>query len=189
MSTTVPLYTRGEFEALVEQGALSPDDRVELLEGVIVTVSPQSPLHAAVVRFVEEALRAAIGGRAEIRSQMPLQAGALSMPEPDIAVVPGSAADYIHAHPAEALLVVEVADTSLTQDRMTKERVYAAAGITEYWIVDVAGDAIEVHREPDRAGRHYGQRSVTRRGEILALVAFPDVTVASADVLGPSTSG
>lgn len=78
MSTAVPLYAGGENEALVEQGILGPDDRVELLEGVIVTVSPQSPRHAAVVRFLEEALRAAIGGEAEIRSQMPLRAGSLS---------------------------------------------------------------------------------------------------------------
>lgn len=185
MSTAVPLYTGGEYEALVEQGVLGPDDRVELLEGVIVTVSPQSPRHAAVVRFLEEALRAAIGGEAEIRSQMPLRAGSLSMPEPDVAVVPGRAADYLHAHPAEALLVVEVADTSLTQDRMTKERVYAAAGVTEYWIVDIAGEAIEVHRDPDRDGRHYRQRSIARRSDVLSLVAFPKTTVATADVLGP----
>jgi Uma2 family endonuclease len=186
MATTVPLYTGGEYEALVEHGLLGPDDRVELLEGVIVTVSPQSPRHAAVVRFVEEALRAAIGGAAEIRSQMPLRAGSLSMPEPDVAVVPGRAADYLLSHPAEALLVVEVADTSLTQDRMTKERVYAAAGVTEYWIVDVAGDAIEVHQDPDPDGRHYRQRSIAHRGEVLSLVAFPDATVAAADMLGPS---
>lgn len=185
MSTTTPLYTASDYEALVSQGILGREDRVELLEGVIVSVTPQSPEHAAGVQFAEEALRPAIGGAARIRIQLPFRAGDLSVPEPDIAVVPGGPAVYRRAHPAEALLIVEVAESSIASDRMSKARVYTGAGIPEYWIVDLGGDAVEVHRDPDRAARQYRQRVVARHGETVTLVALPGVEVAVADVLGP----
>src|SRR5207249_5011895 len=110
---------------LVNEGALQPDDRVELLEGVVVSMAPQSPEHASATSRIDRTLREAVGRRAVIRVQCPLLAGRYSIPEPDIAVVPGKEADYDHEHPREALLAVEVADSSLAQDRLTKSRIYA----------------------------------------------------------------
>jgi len=108
-----PLYTSQEFLDLVERGVLRPEDRVELLEGVIVTVSPQSPRHAAAINRIEDALREAVGQRAVVRGQSPLVVSDHSVPEPDVMVLPGRTSDYDDAHPSIALLVVEVADRSL----------------------------------------------------------------------------
>src|SRR5437773_10804796 len=111
--------TSEEFFELVARGMLAPDDRVELLEGVIVAMAPQNPRHATGVHMVHDAVSRAVGTRALVRQQFPLIAGLLSVPEPDVAVVPGSVSDYLDRHPTTALLVVEVADSSIVQDRLT----------------------------------------------------------------------
>jgi Uma2 family endonuclease len=98
----------------------------------------------------------AIGGSS---THLTFVAGEFSVPEPDIAVVAGCLEDYDHVHPHEALLIVEVADTSLVQDRLTKAGIYAAAAIPEYWIVDVRGQRVEVHRQPAAAERRYELRT------------------------------
>ncbi|MGH7337972.1 MAG: Uma2 family endonuclease, partial [Myxococcota bacterium] len=131
---------------LVEAGVLSEDDRVELLEGVIVAMTPSNPPHAAAVTMVTRALFRAVGERASVRTQCALVLTPYSCPEPDVAVVPGSDRDYISTHPATALLVVEVADASLQQDRITKAAIYAAAGIPDYWIVNLRNGVVEVMR-------------------------------------------
>lgn len=176
-------YTAERYFALVTDGVLSEDDRVELLEGVIVSMAPSDPEHSTGVGRVDDALRSAIGARATIRSQAPLAVGAWSVPEPDIAVVPGQRSDYDHAHPTNALLVVEVAKSSVGQDRLTKATIYAAAGIPEYWIVNVRDDQVEVFRDPDREAALYRCRTIAPRGARIALVAFADASVAVDDLL------
>src|SRR5213593_4693496 len=104
--------TAARYFDLVREGAIRSDDRVELLEGVIVAMSPQHPRHAAGVQWATEALFRAVGSRAVVRVQLPLVDGRHSVPEPDVAVVPGSRSDYVDAHPTTALLVVEVADVT-----------------------------------------------------------------------------
>jgi Uma2 family endonuclease len=171
------------YLALVDEGVLGPEDRVELLEGVVVSMSPQNPLHAATVSLVYAALAAAVGTRAAVRSQLSFVAGPWSVPEPDIVVVPGTLRDYARAHPSTALLVVEVADTSLPTDRLTKAAIYAAAEIPEYWIVNVRDGRVEVHRDPDASVARYRDTKIAVGGERLALVALPDVAVGVADLL------
>ena len=186
MATPAPSaarYTAERYFALVEEGLLGPDDRVELLDGVIVAMAPQSPRHASAARHVERALRAAIGERAVISVQSPFVAGASSVPEPDVAVVPGQLSDYDREHPATALLIVEVADSSLIQDRITKASMYAAAGAPEYWLVNLHEDCVEIFRAPEPEARRYAERRVTRRGERLALAAFAAASVAVDDLL------
>lgn len=175
--------TREQYFALVDQGVLTQDDRVELLEGVIVAMPPEGPRHAEVVELVGDALRAALGVRARVRSGHPFDASTWSVPEPDIGVVPGRRRDYLDRHPSSAHLVVEVAVSSLPQDRLTKAPIYAAAGIPEYWIVNLRQDHVEVYRSPDAPARRYAVVEVARRGSRLALVAFPDVSVAVDDLL------
>lgn len=176
-------YVVEQYFALVDQGLLQPDDRVELLEGVVVAMAPQSVRHAAAVSRVGEALRAAVRGRATVREEKPIVLRAYSVPEPDVCLVPGVVGDYDHAHPETAFLVVEAADSSLVQDRLTKAAIYAAAGVPEYWIVNLRDDCVEVHRVPEPGSRRYSDRSVARRGESLTLVAFPDASVAVGDLL------
>jgi Uma2 family endonuclease len=104
-------WTRAEYERIVHVGGFSPGARLELLDGEIIDVSPQKSLHASTADLVEAALRACCPDNAYLRSQKPLALDDLSEPEPDIALVPGAARDYLHRHPASALLIVEVADT------------------------------------------------------------------------------
>ena len=170
-------YTVDAYFDLVKQGLLAEDDRVELLEGVIVAEPPMDPPHASAVAGAAEALRRAVGDRALVREDKPLIAGERSVPEPDVAVVPGQASDYHRRHPTTALLVVEVAESSLQQDRLSKSRIYAGAGFPEYWIVNIRDEQVEIFRAPDRAQRIYAEQSVAGRGEHIALVAFPDASV------------
>ena len=178
-------YTVERYLRLVGQGVLAPEDRVELLEGVVVAMSPRNPLHDAAVSLADRALMAAVGGRAAVRCQLSLVIAPHSVPEPDVAVVPGHEGDYARAHPGSALLVVEVADSTLAQDRITKAAVYASAGIPEYWLVNLRDDRIEVFREPDAAAARYGVASVAGRGERLDLVALPGASVLADDLLPP----
>jgi Uma2 family endonuclease len=176
-------FTVERYLALVDEGVLAPDDRVELLEGVVVAMAPQNTPHASAVARVTTILIEAIGRRAVVRSQLSFVAGPYSMPEPDVAVVPGRFEDYDHAHPRSAVLVVEVADSSLKQDRLTKAMIYAVAEVPEYWIVNVVHGRVEVHRDPDRAARRYRSVTVADRGARIAPVAFPDVSVRVDDLL------
>ena len=171
------------YFGLVEAGVLSEDDRVELLEGVVVAMTPHNPPHASGVARVDDALRLAVGRRAHMRPQLSLVLGRYSVPEPDLAVVPGCADDYDAAHPTTAWLVVEVADTSLQQDRLTKSRIYAAAGIPEYWIVNLRDAVVEVMREPDPAQARYRVVRTVGRGERIELVALPGASVAADELL------
>jgi Uma2 family endonuclease len=168
---------RVEYDRLVALGAFE-DERIELLHGVLVDMSPNKPGHVSPIDRLTMILVPALVARAIVRVQSPIAAGDDSEPEPDIAVVPPG--DYRQEHPAQALLVIEVALSSLNKDRNVKAPLYAASGFPEYWIVDVAGQAIEVHATP--AGGAYA--TVTRHtpGETLRPAAFPDVAVQVADV-------
>src|SRR5262245_20077077 len=176
-------YTVEQFFALADAGVLSPDDRVELLEGVVVSMSPKNPGHDAAVNRTLYALVRAVGERATVRYQSSLVIRPHSVPEPDVAVVPGSISTYDTAHPTEALLAVEVADSSLAQDRITKAALYAAAGVPEYWIINLRDDRSEVLRRPDPEARCYRDARLAVRGETIALAALPDAVVAVNDLL------
>jgi Uma2 family endonuclease len=166
-----PLH-RSEYERLTALGSFS-DERIELLSGLLVTMSPQDAEHAEVVCALTERLGEALRGRARVRPQLPLALGDDSEPEPDIAVVP--LGDYSREHPTKALWVIEVSDSSLRKDREVKGPLYAAAGIGEYWIVDLVHRAVEVHRAP--SGGLYADVSRHGQGGTLTPLAFTDLTV------------
>jgi len=172
--------SRVEYDRLIEMGWFA-DERLELLGGVLVTMSPQKPPHAGTVAALHERLTRTLGDRAHVRCQLPLAATDDSEPEPDLAVV--TRADYRTAHPTTALLVIEVADTTLDRDRR-KAALYAAAGVPDYWIVDLAAGRLHVHTAPDPAAATYASVTQHRPGETVAPAAFPDVPLALADILG-----
>ena len=176
-------WTAEQYLALVDEGVLGPDDRVELLEGVIVSMAPHDVPHASGVCRVDDALHRALGDRAVVRVQLSLVLGKRSVPEPDAAVVAGRIPDYDRAHPTTALLVVEVADSSLKQDRLTKRAIYAAAGIPEYWIVNLPDDCVEIRRDPEPAARRYASVTIARRGDTIELGVLPGVRVSVDDLL------
>lgn len=176
-------YTTARYFDLVAAGVLQPDDHVELLEGIIVAEPPQDPEHASGTMAADYALRAAIGDRGLIRIQLPLVLGPYSAPEPDVAVVAGRLGDYVKSHPTTALLVVEIARTSLPKDRLSKSRIYAVAGIPEYWIVNLPERCVEVFRKPDLALAVYADRHSAVGGAAIDLVALPGTRVAVVDLL------
>jgi len=172
-------FTREEYQRMGAAG-LFPT-RTELIEGAVYDMSPQKSSHAVAVSLAEAALRSAFGAGAYLRVQMPLALGEDSEPEPDVAVVSGSPRDYLADHPGTALLVVEVADTSLQHDRNRKLPLYARCGIPEALLIDLIRPAVEWHRDPGPEG--YRLRTVFRRDETLALLACPTAAIAVADLL------
>lgn len=176
-------YTVSDYFDLVKRGTLNEDDRVELLDGVIVAEPPMDPPHASGITLAMRAVDRAVGDRALLRVQMPFIASPFSAPEPDVAVVPGADDNYFDQHPSVALLVVEVSASSLQQDRLSKSRIYAGAGVPDYWIVNLRDACVEVFRAPDVAQRVYAERRTVHRGAHLELVALPGAMVDVADLL------
>lgn len=168
------------YHRMVDHGILGLNDRVELIEGVIVHMSPHSSEHARMLSALLKMFRV-LGDEWAVRCQLPLTL-ARSEPEPDLVVCPQPLEDAAARHPTTASLVIEVAQSSLELDR-AKATVYAEAGVTEYWIVDIAGRRIETYREPD--GARYRTTSAAAVGDILAPVAVPGVAVALADLFRP----
>ena len=169
---------RVEYEEMVRLGMFE-GERVELLYGTIVQMSPHGPPYDATVGEIDERLKAALGRRAIVRIQSAFAASDGSEPEPDVAVVPRC--DYWHEHPSEAWLIVEVADSSLAKDRGPKARLYAESGVLEYWVVNLIDALIEVHRSPSAGA--YGQVISCRPGDVIRPLQFPDIELSVADLL------
>lgn len=181
-------WSRREYERLVDQGFFRPDERLELIEGHLLVKEPQGTPHVTAVALVSEALRVAFGPGWFVRPQFPVALGDWSEPEPDVCVVPGSPRDYLRGHPARPVLVVEVAATRLQFDRKRKASIYARAGVADYWILNLAGRVLEVHREPAAPatpGRRWSYRSAQILGvnEHVSPIAAPATRVAVADLL------
>ncbi len=174
-------WSRAEYEQMIDAGILGSEDHVELIEGEIVEMSPEKSRHAVATELVAEALRAAFPKGHAIRVQHPLSLPDDSEPEPDVAVVRGSQRDYREGHPRTAVLVVEVSDSSLAYDRGRKSKIYAKAGIPEYWVVDLAKRRVHVHRKPT-SGKYGRAVVVTPSGSITPLAA-PGQPVRVADLL------
>ena len=142
----------GQYHAMAEAGVLGPDDRVELLDGVLVDKTTKRPRHVIVCDRLVDRLKARFRDRFYTRQEAPLTLFN-SEPEPDASAVHGSEADYLARHPLgrECRLAVEVADSSMPRD-LFKARLYAEAGVEEYWIVAVDAGEILIHREPSAGG-------------------------------------
>jgi len=137
---------RVEYERLVSIGFFGPEERLELVGGVLVVREPQGSQQATGIRRVETVLRQVFGAGWDVRSQLPVALDDESEPEPDVAVVPGTYDDYQDAHPTRPVLIVEIADSGLAFDRTDKASLYARAGIIDDWIVNIAEAVLEVYR-------------------------------------------
>lgn len=169
--------TLDDYHRLAGAGILGEDDRVELLEGQLVDMSPIGPRHALVVDALAELLITAIAGRAGVRVQNPIELDDRSEPQPDIAVVrrPWRGYPNTHPRPSDILLLIEVADTSLETDSGAKQELYARAGIPEFWLVDLTTDTVVIHRDP-RGGRYASLTKLASSGE-LEVKGLPGVTI------------
>ena len=179
---TKRLFTAEEYHRMGEAGILHDDDRVELIEGEIVQMAPIGSRHFHAVTTLTHALVKAVGERALVSIQGPLRLSERTEPQPDVVLL-RRRADYRARgpHAEDALLVVEVADTTLGYDRGTKLRLYARAAIPEAWIVDIEGEAVETYRRPE-AGRYLVADRVGRGGHV-SPAAFPDFALAVDDIL------
>ena len=175
-------FSVAEYHRMADAGILTEDDRVELLEGVIVLMSPQNEPHAHAIVVLTETLVLQVTGRYRVRPQLPLTIGDRSEPEPDLAVVPIPGPGASPLNRRDALLVIEVASESLRKDRLLKSRIYARAGIPEYWIVNVDERCIEVSREPDAEAGVYRASSKAVPGGVLHSSAVGGVAVSVADL-------
>lgn len=178
---TVRRLTRAEYHEIGKTGIFDRD-RVELIHGIVLRKPMIGGRHAYAVGKLAEVLLPQLLGRAQVRIQQPVAASDDSEPEPDAAVVaPG---DYLDDHPAQAWLVIEVAESSLAYDRTEKAALYATMGVPEYWVVNLVDELFELHDAP--VDGRYERTSVARRGQELVLKAFPDVRVPVSGILPPS---
>lgn len=160
-------WSREEYERMVEEGFFRPDERVELVDGIIFEMTPQNSWHAAAIQALQEILLEAFKKGFSVRFQLPLALSGDSEPEPDVAVVHGHWRDYREAHPTKAVLVVEVAESTLVYDRARKAAIYARAGIPEYWILNREDACLEVYRNP--VDDKYRSRTVLKPGDTVAV--------------------
>ncbi|MFN8632348.1 MAG: Uma2 family endonuclease [Chloroflexota bacterium] len=175
------LFTVDEYYKMAEVGIIKPGERVELLDGEIVPMSPIGSPHAWCVKRLIE-IFAPLIGMIRLSVQDPLRLGARAEPEPDVVIVRADAPEDRHPGPAEALLVIEVSDTSIQTDRGRKRLMYARAGIPDYWIVDLDSDRLEVYREPSPRG--YRSAALLSRGNTVSPLFAPDIAIDVATILG-----
>lgn len=175
------LFTVADYERMVEAGIFAEDERIELIGGEIVYLSPIGPRHTECVLTLTEFLVLLVGRAFRISVQNAIRLVGDGQPQPDIAVL--HRRHYGRSLPtaADVLLVIEVADTSCDYDRGVKFPIYAAAGIAESWLVDLVSWTIERHTDPSN-GR-YRQIAIAGRGETLASTVLPDLAIAVDEIL------
>lgn len=183
-ATKTRLWTVDEYHRMIEAGILTTEDKVELLEGRIIQVSPQRPPHAAITQRIDRYLQNLLRGQADIRVQLPITL-ATSEPEPDIALVRTVPGDYGDHHPAptEILLLIEVAHTTFVTDREEKAPIYARANIAEYWILDIIARQVYIFRNPSNGG--YQSETVLNQDAALAPLAFPEIEISFSQLFLP----
>ncbi|MFN8525534.1 MAG: Uma2 family endonuclease [Chloroflexota bacterium] len=177
-------FTTADYHRMTEAGILAEDDRVELIRGEILRMSPVGSRHASSVNELSAQFHEQLGRRVIVSVQNPVQLGSRDEPQPDVAILIARPGRYADALPtaADVLLLVEVADTSVGIDRGVKAPLYAASGIPELWIVDLNRGAVLAYTEPGASG--YGSTRIYQRGETLSPLTFPDAMIAVSDVLG-----
>ncbi len=184
--TAKHLITAAEFTRMGEAGVFEEDERLELIEGEIIEMSPIGRRHAGRVRYLINLLTRELGiDEAVIDAQDPVVLGDLSEPQPDVALLVPRADFYAEEHPRpnDVLLLIEVADTSLAYDREVKIPIYARYGVPEVWIADLSGAAVEVYREPTADG--YVRRERLGSAEVtLSPQLLPGLRLTVKDLVG-----
>ena len=177
------LFTADEYYRLADVGILRRDDRVELLDGDIVEMTPIGIRHAACVDRLLALVQPRVTGRAILRVQNPIRLSPHSEPQPDLSILKARGDFYASAHPApgDVLLVIEVADSSLEFDRAVKVPLYARSGIPEVWLVDLEESRVETFAQPAPDG--YQRSHVAVRGECVTCAGFPDFSLSVDEII------
>ena len=169
---------------MIRSGILTEDERVELIEGEIVKMSPIGESHAACVKRITSLFYRLVGQYVTIGVQDPVHLNDFSRPQPDLALLKPRDDFYAQSHPmpADVLLIVEVADTTAPSDRAVKVPLYARAGIPVVWLVDLQRDLIEIYAQP--VGGAYQKFSEAKRGDMLTLESLPILKLGVDNILG-----
>jgi Uma2 family endonuclease len=177
-------FTVAQYQQMIKAGVLTDRDRVELLQGEVIEMSPVGRHHASCVDRLTEFFVLRLSAGAMVRVQSPIQLGLHSEPQPDLTLLKRRNDFYADAHPQpqDIFAIIEVSDTTIEFDRTIKIPLYVENAITEVWIVDLNEQCIEVYREPNALG--YQQVQVFRRGQSLSLQAFPQVQFSVDQLLG-----
>jgi Uma2 family endonuclease len=182
-------WTREEFFQMLDLGWFQ-GQRVTLIDGEVLEMPAQKDYHGAAITLTMDALRIAFGPGFWVRNQMSLDLSPRSVPDPDLAVVPGSPRGITasSATPTSALLIVEVAETTLSYDRNHQANLYAAAGIADYWIVNLVQRQLEVYRDPiadssQLFGFRYNRRAILDPPDTVSPLAAPQASITVADLL------
>jgi Uma2 family endonuclease len=173
-----------QYHQMNEAGILSENDRVELINGQIIEMSPIGRRHAACVDRINRLFSNILGIKVIVSVKNPIILNNLSEPEPDIALLQPRADFYESGHPQpkDIFLLIEVADSSLEYDREVKIPLYASSGITEVWLVDIYEQVIIIYRYPSEDG--YSEMQTLSRGEKMSIQAFPEINLVVDDILG-----
>lgn len=178
-------WTVEDYHRMGDLGLLESGIRTELIAGQIMLLAPKGTAHVTTVQLFAAVLRERIGNHALIRTQDPIRLDLVSEPEPDLAIVRGSVLDYLtdHPRPEQILLIVEVADSSLKQDCQIKAKLYAQAGITDYWVVDINDRQLHVFRDPIATA--YSRHLILTEPHSISPLAFPDLPISLGSILPP----
>ena len=178
------LWTRESYHQAAEAGIFEPDEKLELIEGDILTLSPVGSQHSITVLRTFQFLAKAFGSGYHVNIQQPIALNDLTEPEPDVIVARGESGHYEDHHPSpeELLLVVEVSDTTLQFDRIRKAALYSANGIPEYWLVNLPQRQIEVFRQP-ASDPNYQFIEILGEDQILSPLHAPNATIQIAELL------
>ena len=174
------LFTAEEFERMAAAGVFGPEERLELIDGEIVEMSPVGPGHGASIVCLTKRFILGLGDRAVVWIQSSAVVALRSVPQPDLALLRPRSYRRANPRPDDILLVVEVADSSLRYDRIRKARLYALAGIPEYWVVGVQREWVEVYRTP--GGDGYPDVRRVQRSDTITPLSFPDLVIPVADI-------
>ncbi len=176
-------FTVDEFHLMAEAGILHEDDRLELIEGDIVDMSPVGIRHMATVKRLNDILTHRLRNKATISVQDPIRLDDESEPQPDIAVLKYRRDYYARQMPTavDVLLLIEVADSTMPFDRNVKRALYARAGILEYWIINLNENQVELYRRPENGD--YTEQLIARDQEMVTAVSFPDIAFPASDLI------
>lgn len=181
---TKKLFTVEEYDRMAEVGILDPDARLELIEGEIVEMSPVGVRHVMCVNRATNLFAKRLGDLAIVSVQNPVQLSDYTEPQPDIVLLKPREDFYEEKKISweDAILVIEVSDTTIRRDRDVKLPLYAKAGVLELWIEDLRRNTIFVYREP--GPKTYATALTFQRGDSISIAAFPDIAFKVSDLIG-----
>jgi Uma2 family endonuclease len=184
--TAVKYWTVQDYHRMSEMGFLAPDERTELINGQIVLMASKGTPHVTSLHLLANELRDQLGNTALVRTQDPIQLDDWSEPEPDLVIARGTVLDYAdrHPHPSDIQLVVEVADSTLNQDCEIKDKLYAQAGITDYWVLDLKTRQLHVFRNPTPTG--YTSHLILTESNQISPLSFSTLTFSLTAIFPPA---